>query len=229
MWGRYGLTSDWAGTDMLFQYCLSRAREHPLFLDMNISDSEPYTHSLFAAAARYSKQWQEAVCTIDLPLAFSIDAIRGRLPLLRKLVSKGIGSDLHTLAHVTAFSDVPKLHEVVIAGISAPSSTLLPWAQLVCLTCSMYDTAEVLDVYSQTPRLEMLEARRLLDVYPLSPDPVQLNHLHTLKIRSPISDDYLPGLTLPALRALDIYQNSNCSADPALLAFLSRFASQLLQ
>ncbi|KAJ6507789.1 hypothetical protein C8R47DRAFT_1236434 [Mycena vitilis] len=224
-----GIQMGWqsAGTDMLFQCCLARAGQHPLFLDMRISDPEPYTHSLFAAAARYSKQWQEVVCTIDLPLAFSVGAIRGRLPLLRKLVLKGIGSDLHTLAHVTAFSDVPKLREVVIAGIPAPSATLLPWAQLVSLTCSMYDTAEVLEMLRQTPRLEKLEARRLLDATPRSPEPVLLNHLHTLKIRSPISDYYLPGLTLPALRVLDIYQNSNCSADPALLAFLLRSTWQL--
>ncbi|KAJ7679139.1 hypothetical protein DFH06DRAFT_505892 [Mycena polygramma] len=214
-------------TEMLFQCCLARAGQQPLLLDMDIR--QPYSRPLFAAAVQYSEQWQEFACTIDLSsLSFSMtmDAIRGRIPLLRKLELAGTTHN-GPPAHITAFSDAPQLRELDIVGFPRPSPTLVPWAQLISLRCWMYDTAEVVEMLGRTPRLEELEVIRLLDGYPLSPDPVQLNHLHTLKIRTPHCEDYLPGVTLPALRVLDVYHNPNLSHDPALPSFLLRSSWQL--
>ncbi|KAJ6509124.1 hypothetical protein DFH09DRAFT_275129 [Mycena vulgaris] len=160
-------------------------------------------------------------------MSFTIDDIRGHIPLLRKLtviLESGSHMDYAT-PPITAFLDAPQIRDVTLVAISLRWISL-PWAQLTHLNLRELSTAQCAKILQVTPRLESLSVivrgSPSDEPFPL----VRLDHLHTFK--SPyMADlrllDYIVG---PALKHLDIPMLVG-EGISHLLAFLVRSGCRL--
>ncbi|KAJ7649445.1 hypothetical protein DFH06DRAFT_1208260 [Mycena polygramma] len=206
-------------TAMLLQCCLARAKERPLVLN---TDLLGLNAEVFAALAAYSMQWEIFECNVILPLLFSDDGVRGRTPILKKLVVSRHGDRSSDVSPLTAFSEAPQLREVDLEEMSTRSISL-PWAQLTQLTCRSNNPVEIEEMLHRTTHLEKLVLSNLYSSPPAPASPIRLDYLHTLGLLYVTRLDVLDRLTLPALKTLAI-EGSNTSLR-TMLQFFARSAA----
>ncbi|KAJ7649432.1 hypothetical protein DFH06DRAFT_1208236 [Mycena polygramma] len=203
----------------LLQCCLARAGRHALVLDIALVGQN--AGRTCAALAPHSAQWETFECQVELfraPL-FLDNGVRGRTPLLKKLVVEGFGDRIHDGGPMTAFSEAPQLRQVELYGISSQSISL-PWAQLTHLTCCKNNSAQIAEILLRTTHLQTLVLSDS-DRFPRSSaSPIRLHHLHTLELRKNNQvSDVLDRLTLPALKKIGLEGcGTFLSAVPRLLA-----------
>ncbi|KAJ7862824.1 hypothetical protein B0H13DRAFT_2566028 [Mycena leptocephala] len=212
-----------SSTEKLLQCWLPRTGGHPLDISLHRAPD-----ILCTALAPYLHQFRVFSCTVDTPITFPSDSLRGRIPLLRKL-------DISLSAYpedlvgpptpLTAFTDAPQLREVILTAF--PFNWIaLPWGQLTRLDLMGQDTAQCVEILHHTPNLEMLYID-LIDSPDMPPAPVQLAHLHTLKFSAYLYYfDILDHLILPALRHIEISM-VDYEAVPRFSAFIARSACAL--
>ncbi|KAJ6569270.1 hypothetical protein B0H19DRAFT_1373499 [Mycena capillaripes] len=218
------ITVERIATKPLLQCCLARAGGSPLALDMDFRGEN--AECLFTAAAQYCMQWETLRTSLDIPLAFPMEQVKGRILRLRKLVLIPYLNDFDTTTPVTAFCEAPQLREVELDEISLTSITL-PWAQLTHLACGRINVAQVVEMLLETRHLEKLTLHWLRN--PSSdaiPAPLPLPSIRALVIADDTSLDFLESVTLPTLEILDIGSGSH-SGLPQVLRLFARSGCQL--
>ncbi|KAJ7660800.1 hypothetical protein DFH06DRAFT_1193312 [Mycena polygramma] len=219
IWSNITVNSDFT-TTMLLQCCLARAKARPLALNTDLEGSNA---EVFVALAAYSMQWEIFECDVILPLLFSDDGVRGRTPILKKLVVSRHGGRSNDVSPLTAFSEAPQLREVDLEEMSTRSISL-PWAQLTQLTCRSNNSVEIAEMLHLTTRLEKLVLFNLYSSPGSAPaPPICLHYLHTLELLYITSLDVLDRFTLPALKTLALEGSS--ALLPTLLQFFARSAA----
>ncbi|KAJ6569286.1 hypothetical protein B0H19DRAFT_1135018 [Mycena capillaripes] len=204
-------------TESMLEFCLPRAGRRPLTLDLDLTGGNAERN--FAAAGQYSMQWESFACELNLPLAFSIDDVQGKLPCLKKLRLDAYGTADSTSPPINAFFDAPQLREVDLDQITLPLISL-PWAQLTDLKLWRTNAAEIVEMLRETRHLEKLTVHSPDPFSATPPTPLLLHHLHTLVLPDTSYLDLLDGINLPALEVLVL----DWGTETALSALLGLFA-----
>ncbi|KIK61608.1 hypothetical protein GYMLUDRAFT_243304 [Collybiopsis luxurians FD-317 M1] len=126
-------------------------------------------------------------------------AVRGRIPLLRRLVILNVPMSLSidTPSTAEAFEFAPRLEHFSLSGYFRPSRFQLPWSQLTSYTGSFRDIRDFFVV------LEYANNLATCDVFLRNFHPgftIEHSNLRTLRIRGAL--DGLSRLRLPLLRTL---------------------------
>ncbi|KAJ7187792.1 hypothetical protein C8R46DRAFT_1340738 [Mycena filopes] len=105
---------------------------------------------------------------------------------------------------VLSASDAPLLRTVLLTH--NPATVALPWAQLTSLTLRDVFPSEFSQLLGQTPNLIFCHLKFILEDDDITPNPITLRHLASLKLEVkalyPIHD-YLHAFTVPSLRCLE--------------------------
>ncbi|KAJ7262933.1 hypothetical protein C8J57DRAFT_1719165 [Mycena rebaudengoi] len=196
--------------EQLLQCWLPRAGGCPIDLGLSGSDLTP---SMCDTVAQYGSRLRNLSISEKSATQFSLATQRNELcfAALKTLTVDVDGTFDEDGVTITAFSDAPQLREVYIPRGSL-SFIKLPWNQLT--TLDLEETLS-LKVLKQTPNLEVLSFSTSDSDDEDSDDawtivPIVLTKLHTLKIGpfSTFADcNVLHGITLPALRTLEVGQH----------------------
>ncbi|KAF7312014.1 hypothetical protein MIND_00213300 [Mycena indigotica] len=189
--------NDFEATEKLLNAWLPRAKSALLDVEIGLPKS---THRVLPMLAPYSKRWAALSCGIERGIPFAGNAVRGRVPKLRRLeLSLQLyGGPRVIPGKVDAFSVAPLLRDVHLVGFS-PAVIELPWAQLTKLQLGEVQVNYAVDVLRLTPRVEDVTLGFDHDHWsqPQGPLPLRLPNLHTLKFDD--EADFMQYLTLPAL------------------------------
>ncbi|KAJ7473940.1 hypothetical protein FB451DRAFT_1367009 [Mycena latifolia] len=232
LWCRLRMSPASRTISSILQCWLPRAGNLPLDLNLRHYDGvDACTADLFNTLAPYSMQWRTFWCMLRTSASFPLDAIQSRIPLLRKLTLRRYPStfrDNTPPTTITAFSDAPRLCEVVLYSV-LPRSITLPWAQLTRLELHSVYVEECAEILPRIPQLETLSATLYENTVdsPL-PRPIRLGNLHTLQLSHPMQQELhlLDFLILPGLKCLDIFVVAAASV-AKLASFLARSDCQL--
>ncbi|KAK7063512.1 F-box domain-containing protein [Favolaschia claudopus] len=216
------IAPDWRN---LLEYWLARAGNQPLYLDLARDSSQ--SALLYSTVAPYSSQLRALECCLPTPTSRPVDTIRGRLPLLRQLtvwLRAGAEFDESDMSLVTTFSDAPDLRKVVIKYLPLRWISI-PFAQLTHLTLLGQTIAEGIEALHQSPNLEDLSLDLRGPLGEIRPIPVTLNRVRELRLPNDFewTGSYLPYLTLPGLRSLEVMSEYSREDDVVALSdFLQR-------
>ncbi|KAJ7181459.1 hypothetical protein C8R43DRAFT_911735 [Mycena crocata] len=212
----------------MLKFWLDRGAAHPLTLYLHYR--QPFT----AAApliAEQSSRWRDVDLFLHPTTLAAFSSAGGlQLPQLRRL-SLGClqATDADADAGqpvITAFSVAPQLTDVSLLKL-APSSVVLPWAQLTSFYAQCADLEEGMRVLHSAPRMQhlRLDLQRLTHGAPSS-EPCIHTSLLSLTIQThpaaplPVRTLLAP-LTLPSLLALDVPPLAALDV-PAFVDFLAR-------
>ncbi|KAK7018577.1 hypothetical protein R3P38DRAFT_2539134 [Favolaschia claudopus] len=231
-------SKNYENTLTLFNLWLERAHSVPYSVAVVYTDYEdkPSPDVIIEALTQTSEQWQDVRLELPFKDLQRLNALEGKVPLLRKLLigptdAYFTGLQGMRIPPITAFSVAPLLREVrLVTGF--PFTLELPWAQLTKLQATSLSVCECLDILEASPSLVecTLSLRKSFDLMDASPIP-PLEHLEVFTLRtSGFHVDLLHCLTLPVLRELQFYvAPSAVSNEPNIAkvtAFLERSGAE---
>ncbi|KAK6992090.1 hypothetical protein R3P38DRAFT_3226638 [Favolaschia claudopus] len=172
-------SKNYENTLTLFNLWLERARSVPYSVAVVYTDYEdkPSPDVIIEALTQTSEQWQDVRLELPFKDLQRLNALEGKVPLLRKLLigptdAYFTGLQGMRIPPITAFSVAPLLREVrLVTGF--PFTLELPWAQLTKLQATSLSVCECLDILEASPSLVecTLSLRKSFDLMDASPIP----------------------------------------------------------
>ncbi|KAF7327381.1 hypothetical protein MKEN_00315800 [Mycena kentingensis (nom. inval.)] len=206
------------GVGNLLKVWLPRAKTR--LLDIEIC-SPRATKDILPMLIPYSTYWDALSCGVKPEVKFSGNAIRGRVPKLRRLelsLQYAMDYDRPRPSKLDAFAVAPLLRDVHIVGFSF-NKIDLPWAQLTKLQLGEVGANDAINMLRIATNLQELTLSFDEDRYhePTGDLPLRLPLLERLTLST--SPDFLQYLVLPTLTMLSLGDEIRSTV---LTAFIAR-------
>ncbi|KAJ6602786.1 hypothetical protein DFH09DRAFT_863641, partial [Mycena vulgaris] len=205
----------------ILQTWLTRSNNRPLSISLEYDAFEAAGSLNPSVLARFldeivphSARWEYIELMVPLAL---VPLIQGPMPLLRALTfgpsyfSREISS-IFEPAPIPAFDEAPNLDTLILSRYFAPSSVILPWAQITTLTAQSLHFHECLEIMHHAANLVHCTFTLRYDDFEESVTHLAVPPLRRLEsltlLDNDLADDsqqkLLDELTLPALHRLQI-------------------------
>ncbi|KAJ7757038.1 hypothetical protein B0H16DRAFT_1885754 [Mycena metata] len=220
LWATIDLTKDISDERRLAQlrFYVSHAKERPLSIQSNWP-SQP----LLAEIIHLSHRWGELF--LDLNRPEELDAVRGKIPLLKSLFLHFWHDDTDDTDELEGktFEDAPSLRHLALTGDYGrvrPSRFILPWHQITELTLDDILPSEFSEFLSECPRLLSFEAYMIAGDVPHMAE--LCRPLRKLILQGWVPQEAVIAHTFPHMLSLSLQIDLENGLHPEFFAFLAR-------